>query len=76
MIPFVAPDVFAAQGAEMVDFETLLKQADYLTLHCPLLDKTRNVIGREQLADDEKKCAFDQLRARRSGRRARALRMH
>ena len=48
--PFVAPDVFAALGAERVDFENLLKQADYLTLHCPLLEKTRHIIGREQLA--------------------------
>jgi D-3-phosphoglycerate dehydrogenase / 2-oxoglutarate reductase len=48
--PFVAPDIFAKHGAEMVDLETLLKQADYLTLHCPLLEKTRNIIGREQLA--------------------------
>lgn len=48
--PFVAPDIFAEHGAEMVDLEMLLKQADYLTLHCPLLEKTRNIIGREQLA--------------------------
>ena len=47
--PFVAPDVFTANGAEMVDLQTLLKQADYLTLHCPLLEKTRNIIGAEQL---------------------------
>ncbi|WP_347987134.1 phosphoglycerate dehydrogenase [Methylomonas sp. AM2-LC] len=48
--PFVAPDVFAEYGAEMVDFDTLLKQADYLTLHCPLLEKTRHIIGVAQLA--------------------------
>ncbi|MGD0959879.1 MAG: phosphoglycerate dehydrogenase [Methylomonas sp.] len=48
--PFVAPDIFAEIGAERVDLETLLKQADYLTLHCPLLEKTRHIIGREQLA--------------------------
>lgn len=47
--PFVAPDVFAIHGAEMVDLETLVKQADYLTLHCPLLEKTKNIIGRDQL---------------------------
>lgn len=48
--PFVAPDVFAAHSAEMVDLDTLIKQADYLTLHCPLLEKTRNIIGAAQLA--------------------------
>ena len=48
--PFVAPEIFEKYSAEMVDLETLVKQADYLTLHCPLLEKTRNIIGREQLA--------------------------
>ena len=48
--PFVAPDIFAAYGAERVELDTLIKQADYLTLHCPLLEKTRHIIGREQLA--------------------------
>lgn len=48
--PFVAPEIFEQNNAEMVDLETLVKQADYLTLHCPLLEKTRNIIGREQLA--------------------------
>jgi D-3-phosphoglycerate dehydrogenase len=48
--PFVAPEIFEKNGAELVDLDTLVKQADYLTLHCPLLEKTRNIIGREQLA--------------------------
>ena len=48
--PFVAPEIFAQHGADMVDLETLVKQADYLSLHCPLLEKTRHIIGREQLA--------------------------
>lgn len=48
--PFVAPEIFEQHNAEMVDLETLVKQADYLTLHCPLLEKTRNIIGRDQLA--------------------------
>lgn len=52
--PFVAPEIFEQHNAEMVDLETLVKQADYLTLHCPLLEKTRNIIGREQLAQMKK----------------------
>ena len=52
--PFVAPEIFEKCNAEMVDLETLVKQADYLTLHCPLLEKTRNIIGREQLAQMKK----------------------
>ncbi len=48
--PFVAPDIFADCGAESVGLEELVQEADYLTLHCPLLEKTRGVIGQEQLA--------------------------
>ena len=48
--PFVAPEVFAGYGAEPVDLDTLLTEADYLTLHCPLLPQTRHVIGAAQLA--------------------------
>lgn len=29
---------------ERVDFDTLLAQSDFLSLHCPLTDKTRNLI--------------------------------
>ena len=47
--PFVAPDVFEKMGAESVSLEELVTQADYLTLHCPLIEKTRNIIGAEQL---------------------------
>ncbi len=34
---------------ERVDFETLLKEADFLSLHCPLSDKTRNLINLDAL---------------------------
>lgn len=48
--PFVAPEIFAEYGVEAVDLEELITRADYLTLHCPLIEKTRNIIGAEQLA--------------------------
>ena len=34
---------------ERVDFETLLKESDVLSLHCPLSDKTRDLIDLEAL---------------------------
>lgn len=48
--PFVTPEIFDECGAESVDLDTLVKEADYLTLHCPMMDKTRGIIGAEQLA--------------------------
>jgi D-3-phosphoglycerate dehydrogenase len=39
-----------AEGAEVVpDFDSLLRRADILSLHCPLTDKTRGMIGDKEL---------------------------
>lgn len=35
---------------ERVEFDTLLKESDILSLHCPLSDRTRGLINREALA--------------------------
>jgi len=48
--PFVAPKTIADHGAEACDLETLLASSDYVSLHCPLMDKTRNLINRDALA--------------------------
>jgi D-3-phosphoglycerate dehydrogenase len=46
--PFVTADVFEKMGAESVSLETLVAQADYLTLHCPMMEKTRGIIGENE----------------------------
>ena len=38
------------EGVTFVDKDTLLSEADYLTLHCPLTDETRGFINRETIA--------------------------
>lgn len=35
---------------EAVSFENLLKRSDFLTLHAPLTDKTKNIINKDSLA--------------------------
>ena len=46
--PFAAPD--AHPGISFVSLPQLLAQSDYLTLHCPLTDATRGLIGAAELA--------------------------
>ena len=48
--PFVTQEVFEELGIESVELDELVARADYLTLHCPLIEKTRNVISSAQLA--------------------------
>ncbi|MBR7117485.1 MAG: C-terminal binding protein [Clostridia bacterium] len=52
--PYVSSDVLKEFGAEAVDLDTLLKEADFLTLHLPLSDATRHTIGKEELAKMKK----------------------
>jgi D-3-phosphoglycerate dehydrogenase len=42
--PYVVPDVIRETGAEPADLDTLLSSSDYVTLHCPLSDATRNLL--------------------------------
>lgn len=48
--PFVAPEIVEQTGAAPTEFEALLEQSDYITLHCPLIDKTRHLINASRLA--------------------------
>ena len=59
-----------AMGCEPVaDFRTALPRADFVTVHCPLQDDTRNMIGAAELAADEALGLRHQLRAWRHRRR-------
>lgn len=35
------------EGVRKVDFDTLLKESDYLSVHCPLTDETKGVFDKE-----------------------------
>ena len=48
--PFVSEKDVAAAGAKKVTLEELLQQSDFVSLHCPLNDHTRNLITARELA--------------------------
>lgn len=48
--PYLTAEQVAAAGAVAVDLDTLLRESDYVSLHTPLTDGTRAMIGAEQLA--------------------------
>ncbi len=48
--PLVAKDVFDEVDATSVDLAELLRQSRIVTFHVPLTDKTKNMIGDDQLA--------------------------
>ena len=52
--PFVAPEIYAEYGVESVSLDDLVSRADYITLHCPLIEKTKNLIGAAQFAKMKK----------------------
>ncbi len=41
-------------GVEKVELDTLLEQADFISLHAPLTEGTRNILSRENLAKTRK----------------------
>ncbi|MEI8384035.1 MAG: NAD(P)-dependent oxidoreductase [Planctomycetota bacterium] len=47
--PFTTAEAVAAQGAKSVSLDELLTQSDFVSLHCPLNDQTRNLIGEREL---------------------------
>jgi phosphoglycerate dehydrogenase-like enzyme len=47
--PFAPPEVLVESGVRKVDLEELLSTADFVSLHCPLNEQTRGLIGADQL---------------------------
>ena len=48
--PFLPPEVADSLGIELLEIEEILPQADFLTLHAPLTDRTRHILGTDALA--------------------------
>jgi D-3-phosphoglycerate dehydrogenase len=52
--PFLTPERALDLGIEKVNLDDLLARADFITLHTPLTDQTRNILSRENLAKTKK----------------------
>jgi D-3-phosphoglycerate dehydrogenase len=48
--PFLSPERAKDLGVEKVELDELFRRADFITLHTPLTDKTRNIIDAAALA--------------------------
>ncbi|TNC48311.1 phosphoglycerate dehydrogenase [Rubellimicrobium rubrum] len=48
--PFLGEERANQLGVEKVELEDLLRRADFITLHVPLTDQTRNILSREAIA--------------------------
>jgi D-3-phosphoglycerate dehydrogenase len=52
--PFLTAERALDLGVEKVELDELLARADFITLHTPLTDQTRNILSRENLARTRK----------------------
>ncbi|MDI3468672.1 MAG: D-3-phosphoglycerate dehydrogenase [Pseudolabrys sp.] len=52
--PFLSPERAVNLGVEKVELDDLFKRADFITLHTPLTDKTRNIIDANAIAKMKK----------------------
>ena len=52
--PFLSPDRAVDMGVEKVELDDLLARADFITLHTPMTEQTRNILSRENLAKTKK----------------------
>src|SRR5258705_483528 len=52
--PFLSPERARDLGVEKIDIADLFKRADFITLHTPLTDKTKNIVDHAAIATMKK----------------------
>src|SRR4051794_4491197 len=52
--PFLSAERARDLGVEKVDLDELFRRSDFITLHTPLTDKTKNIIGAKSIATMKK----------------------
>lgn len=48
--PYLTAEQIAARGARPATLPDVMSQSDFVSIHCPLTDDTRNLIGRREFA--------------------------
>src|SRR5437867_10496166 len=48
--PYINPDTPLSSGFPLVSLDEVFQQSDFITVHVPLTDATRNIINRETIA--------------------------
>src|SRR5262249_50863424 len=48
--PYLPAGATAIPGVELAELDALLERSDFVTLHVPLTDSTRNLLSRERIA--------------------------
>ncbi len=67
--PFLSPERAVDLGIEKVSLDALFARADFITLHTPLTEATKNLIDARRDRQDEARRAPRELRPRRPRRR-------
>lgn len=52
--PYLSPERAVALGVEKVELDELLRRADFITLHVPMTQMTKNILSAEALAKTKK----------------------
>lgn len=52
--PYLSPERAVQIGVEKIELDTLLQRADFITLHVPMTEQTKNILSREALAKTKK----------------------
>lgn len=62
--PYVPRDIIESMGLKLTEFGSLIKKSDFISLHCPLTDETRRMIGEKELRQMKKNaCLINTARA-------------
>jgi len=56
--PYVLGAVMVSRGVEPVDFNTLLRESDFITIHALLNEETRSMLGYEEFKKMKPTCYF------------------